>query len=159
MAGNEHGEPACLSCRGNVAVELPPRERVVRTGRWRVAHAFDSGLPGWLVVLPTRHVTALDELDHQEAAELGPLLSDLSAALRTVTGCAKTYVALFAEADGFEHVHFHLVPRLPDQADELRGPRIFAKLGVPPQQQVPPAERDRVAVALQRALGAARVTR
>jgi len=56
-------------------------------------------------------------------------------------------------------VHFHLVPRLPDQAGELRGPRIFAKLGVPPKQQVPPAERDRIAAALQRALGAARVAR
>jgi hypothetical protein len=42
---------------------------------------------------------ALDELTDGEAAELGPLLRALAAALRQVTGCQKTYVALFAEAD------------------------------------------------------------
>lgn len=28
-------------------------------------------------------------------------------------GSSKTYVALFAEAEGFAHVHFHVVPRSP----------------------------------------------
>ena len=62
-------------------------------------------------MLPRRHILALDELSHAEAAALGPLLRAVTAALREVTGCAKTYVALFAEAEGFGHVHFHVVPR------------------------------------------------
>ena len=77
---------------------------------WRVAHAFGTSLPGWLVVVPRRHVIALDELTAGEAADLGPLLRALTAAMRAVLGCGKTYVALFAEAEGFEHVHFHVVP-------------------------------------------------
>ena len=156
MRANERAQPACVSCGGNVTDDLPLRERVLRTGHWRVAHAFDSGLPGWLVALPTRHVTVLDELEREEAAELGPLLCDLSAALRAVTGCTKTYVSLFAEADGFEHVHFHVVPRMPDQPAELQGPRVFALLGLPPEQQVPTAQMDRIAEALQRAMAARR---
>jgi diadenosine tetraphosphate (Ap4A) HIT family hydrolase len=57
-------------------------------------------------------VTALHELTAEEAAGLGPLLRGLSAALGRVVGCTKTYVMLFAEAEGFAHAHFHVVPRI-----------------------------------------------
>jgi diadenosine tetraphosphate (Ap4A) HIT family hydrolase len=93
--------------------DLPPRDRVYVGPRWRVAHAFGTSLPGWLVVLPRRHVTALVELTPSEAADLGPLLREVSSALCRVTGCEKTYVALFAEAEGFSHVHFHVIPAMP----------------------------------------------
>jgi hypothetical protein len=36
---------------------------------------------GWLVVLPRRHLLALDELSHAEAEALGPLLRAVTAAL------------------------------------------------------------------------------
>ncbi|MGH8994745.1 MAG: hypothetical protein ACRDYB_01680 [Acidimicrobiales bacterium] len=46
----------------------PPRsEVVVDGGRWRVAHAFGTSVPGWLVVVPWRHVVALSELIAEEA--------------------------------------------------------------------------------------------
>jgi diadenosine tetraphosphate (Ap4A) HIT family hydrolase len=95
----------CLSCAFERRPDAPPRERIYLGAHWRVAHAFGTAQPGWLVVLPRRHVLALDELSHAEAAALGPALRAVSAALREVTGCAKTYVALFAEAEGFGHVH------------------------------------------------------
>src|SRR5215467_9686753 len=91
----------CLSCAANARTDLPLRERVYVGQRWRVAHAFGTALPGWLVVLPLRHVVALDQLTPPEAADLGPLLREITSALRRVTGCEKTYVALFAEAEGF----------------------------------------------------------
>ncbi|MDX2136516.1 MAG: hypothetical protein SF123_00350 [Chloroflexota bacterium] len=34
-----------------------------------------------------------------------------TAALRTTTGCAKTYVAQFAEHLDHPHVHFHIIMR------------------------------------------------
>ena len=71
-------------------------------------------------MLPLRHVLALDGLSHAEAAALGLLLRAVTAALREVSGCAKTYVTLFAEADWFGHVHFHVVPR-PAGLDQLAG--------------------------------------
>jgi len=146
-------EGACLSCAGNAApADLPPRERVYVGPRWRVAHAFGSSLPGWLVVVPRRHVIALDELTAAEAADLGPLLRALTAAMRAVLGCSKTYVALFAEAEGFEHVHFHVVPRSPDLDPERRGPRVFGYLAGDPAGQVPDEVMDQVAVSIGQAL-------
>ena len=146
-------EGTCLSCAGNAApADLPPRERVYVGPTWRVAHAFGTSLPGWLVVVPRRHVIALDELTAAEAADLGPLLRALTAAMRAVLGCSKTYVALFAEAEGFEHVHFHVVPRGPDLDPALRGPRVFGHMGGDPAGQVSAEEMDQVAVSIGQAL-------
>lgn len=135
----------CYSCTQNARDDLPPRERVYLSQHWRVAHAFDVAIPGWLVLLPRRHVTALDELTADEAAGLGPLLRALTAALHEVTGCQKTYVALFAEAEGFAHVHFHVIPREPGLPAEFRGPRVFGLLKAEPGRRVPEEVMDRVA--------------
>src|SRR4051812_12353714 len=101
---------------------LPPREVVAAAEYWRVAHAFDSALPGWLVLVPRRHVTAIADLSDEEAAGLGLWQLKLSRALRAVTGCVKSYVMQFAEQEGFAHVHFHLIPRLADLPGDRRGP-------------------------------------
>lgn len=147
-AGLRVGAVECMNCRDNAAETLPAREDVVRTRHWRVAHAFDSALPGWLVLLPLTHVIALDELPAQAHVELGTLLGSLSGALRQVVGCAKTYVMQFSEAPGFHHLHVHLVPRMPDQPEELTGPRVFGYLGASEADRVSEAERDRIATHL-----------
>lgn len=113
---------------------------------WRVALDFNASLEGWLVATPMRHVLALDELTAEEAAALGPLLREASIALRSVTGCRKTYVMLFAEAEGFEHLHLHIVPRMDDLPDDRRGPAVFAYLHDP--VPVSEARRDELAAAL-----------
>lgn len=126
---------------------------MVTTASWRVAHAFDTSLPGWLVALPRRHVESMGQLTEQEAAELGPLLADLGRGLETVTGCTKTYVMLFAEAPGFTHLHVHVVPRMPGAPAEELGPRVFTRLGEPEDRRVPVEEMDRLAVAVRQAAG------
>lgn len=84
---------------------------------------------------------------------LGPLLRSLTAALRTVTGCSKTYVALFAEAEGYSHVHFHVVPRMADFTDDQRGPKsLHAFLGAQGDEAVPDGEMDRLALELRAAM-------
>ena len=98
---------------------------------WRVAHAFNTALPGWLVLLPRRHVTAVHDLTNAEASALGTWQVSLSQALRSITGCAKTYIDQFAEAEGFAHVHFHIVPRTAELPQEQRGPRVFELLRAP----------------------------
>jgi diadenosine tetraphosphate (Ap4A) HIT family hydrolase len=127
---------------------MPAAEKIVVTDRWRVAHAFNSALPGWLVALPLRHVVALDELTEDEAQEIGPLLHSLSSALRAVTGCVKTYVILLAETEGFAHVHFHVVPRMTGFTDDQRGPNVFSLLGVDEPKRVPSEEMNRIALAV-----------
>ena len=104
--------PGCFACDQQEVASPPPREDVLRTEHWRAVHAFNSTLPGWLVLVPTRHMTSFT--DTPEAAdELGGLVRRLSLALEQVTGCVKTYLMQFSEADGYAHLHLHLVPRLP----------------------------------------------
>ncbi|GAA1131517.1 HIT family protein [Nocardioides aquiterrae] len=142
----------CYPCDQQARTDLPPREDVVHTEHWRVAHAFDSSLPGWLVLLPTRHVRSFTDLAPAAADELGGLVRRLSVALESVTGCVKTYLMQFSEAEGFSHLHLHLVPRMADQPESARGPRVFAYLGADEQQRVAEAERDAIALRLRAAL-------
>ncbi|WP_307804690.1 HIT family protein [Streptomyces sp. VRA16 Mangrove soil] len=113
-----------------------------------MVHSFTSALPGWLVLLPRRHVTAVHDLTDAEAASLGLWQVRLSRALRAVTGCAKTYVVQFAEAEGFAHVHFHVVPRAAQLPETQRGPGIFELLRRPEHERVGAQEMDRLALAL-----------
>jgi diadenosine tetraphosphate (Ap4A) HIT family hydrolase len=112
-----------------------------------------TGLPGWLVLVPRRHVTSIADLTDEEATVLGTWQVRLSRALHAVTGCQKTYVAQFAEAPGFGHVHFHIMPRPADLADSLRGPRIFGLLGVPEADEVSAERVAEISAAISRHIG------
>lgn len=147
----------CYICRNNDQFDqLPPRERITADPHWRIAHAFNTTLPGWLVLVPRRHVTTIAELTDDEAAALGTWQVRLSRALHEVTGCVKTYVIQFAEQEGFGHVHFHVVPRMPDIPADHRGPAVFSYLIRPPGQGIDEQHRDNLAAALRARLHQAR---
>ncbi|MFJ8857642.1 HIT family protein [Streptomyces sp. NPDC102451] len=147
--------PDCYVCGREAQFgELPPRECVVFDELWRVAHAFDTAVPGWLVLLPRRHVTAVHDLTDAEAAALGTWQVKLSRALRSVTGCVKTYVIQFAEAEGFAHAHFHIVPRMPGLPPEQRGAGVFGLLGRPEPERVTADQADHLAHSLRAQLDA-----
>lgn len=138
----------CYTCDSETPVEqMPPRERIGYDDHWRVAHAIGSGLTGWLVLVPRRHVMELADLTPAEAASLGGWQVRLAQALRAELGAAKTYVMELGELPGF-HLHFHVVPRLTDLAPDLRGPRVFGLLGQGPDSEVPAADRDAFAARL-----------
>lgn len=118
----------CFSCAQETDQILSVREAIWEVPGWRVAHAFNTSLAGWLVVIPTRHVESADELTPAESEVLGNLIRESSSALKSVTGCLKTYVMMFAEAEGFSHLHFHVVPRMSDLPEDRRGPKVFAYL-------------------------------
>ncbi|MGI8578349.1 MAG: hypothetical protein ACR2KG_10635 [Nocardioidaceae bacterium] len=56
--------------------------------------------------------------------------------------------AQFAEAEGFHHVHFHVIPRAADLPRDLRGPDIFELLRRPSADRVQPKHVEEVAAAL-----------
>ena len=147
--------PGCYPCDRQASADLPPREAVVQTDHWRVAHAFNSTLPGWLVLLPTRHVTSFTGLTPEAADEFGGHIRRMGTGLEAVTGCVKTYLMQFSEAEGFAHLHLHLVPRLPDHPEDARGPRVFAYMTDDETQWLPPTERDDIALALRAAFAKA----
>ncbi|WP_371782859.1 HIT family protein [Streptosporangium subroseum] len=145
--------PSCYPCDREAEFDaLPPRERIAFDDHWRVAHAIGTALPGWLVLLPRRHVTAIADLTNAEASALGLWQVRLSRTLRDMTDCLKTYVVQLAEAEGFSHVHFHVVPRMPHLPEELRGPRVFGLLGRAATDSVQPDQMDETALTLGRLL-------
>lgn len=141
----------CFACDQQSEADLQPREDVVHTDHWRIAHAFNSTLPGWLVLVPTRHVLSFTDLTPVASDELGGLVRRMSKALEQVTGCVKTYLMQFSEAEGYSHLHLHLVPRLPDHPEDALGPGVFAFMTDEESQWLPPSERDDIALALRAA--------
>jgi diadenosine tetraphosphate (Ap4A) HIT family hydrolase len=125
-----------------------------QTPYWDVVHSYNTALPGWIVLVARRHIEAIDELTEPEALELGLLLRRVSTALREVTGCVKTYVVQFAEHEDHPHVHFHVIPRMADQPEDRRGPRIFQYLNVPDAQRIREAQMNDIALRVQRILTA-----
>jgi diadenosine tetraphosphate (Ap4A) HIT family hydrolase len=111
-------------------------DSIHRTTYWDVAHSYDTALPGWLVLVARRHITAVDELTKTEASELGLLIRRTSLALKEATGCIKTYVIQFAEQADHPHVHFHIIPRMASQPENRHCTQIFGYLGVPEEERV-----------------------
>jgi diadenosine tetraphosphate (Ap4A) HIT family hydrolase len=143
---------SCYTCEATKNVEQSgPSAAIWMTDGWRVAHSFNSALAGWLVVVPRRHIESIHELSDDESVELGRLLRLTSRALVEVLGCQKTYVMMFAEAAGFNHVHFHVVPRAHDLDAEQRGSSIFEYLKRPNSEWIPLEEQDELALALRNA--------
>jgi diadenosine tetraphosphate (Ap4A) HIT family hydrolase len=143
----------CYTCaQENLFDQLSMRERIAFDEHWRVAHAIGTALEAWLVLVPRRRVITVAELTDAEADRLGAWQVRLSRALHRVTGCAKTYVVQFAEVDGFAHVHFHVIPRLPDLPQDRRGTAVFSYLARTQEEQVTAQRMDSVSESLQRAL-------
>jgi diadenosine tetraphosphate (Ap4A) HIT family hydrolase len=150
--------PACATCALLAARDTGTRplwDNIFRTAHWDVVHAFDTSLPGWLVLVARRHIEAVADLTREEATQLGLLIHATSQALAEATGCVKTYVVQFAESADHPHVHVHVIARQAGHPDELRGPRVFGALGVPENQRVPEAEMNRIATKVGAALSAA----
>jgi diadenosine tetraphosphate (Ap4A) HIT family hydrolase len=120
----------CLTCEageGRLQLALVPSLAV--TDHWRVEQGHPSKVRGWLVVVLRRHAPALHDLTADEWSDLGTVLAAVCQAHRDVVGAEKEYVMQFAEAPGHQHVHVHVVPRLPEWPPELSGPRAMESLG------------------------------
>ncbi len=140
--------PACMSCdlvKRRDEGRTPPWDSIFRTRHWDAVHIDDTAIPGWLVLVSRRHIAAIADMDEDEAIELGRLQRVASQAIQTVTGCAKTYVAQFAESPQHPHVHFHIIPRMAGLAADHRGPAVFALMGVPEDQRVSEEDRNSLA--------------
>lgn len=149
----------CKSCqliRRRDSGAAPPWDSIYRSDYWDLAHAYNTSYLGWMVLIARRHIEALDEMTSAEAADLGSLLRDVSLALKHTTGCQKTYIMQFAESSEHPHAHFHIVPRMPDQAPEDLAYRIIRRLGVPLSERCDSAEMNQLALAIDQQLEAIR---
>lgn len=126
----------CLSCLSIAKIKRISPGQIIYVGKyWTVDHAYPVSLPGWLVIVPKRHVTALHSLQPVEWAEYIIIQQKVIKALHKVLTTKKEYIACFAEKEGFSHIHFHIIPRASDLPKDFRGLKIF-KLTKPPYKPV-----------------------
>jgi len=98
----------CLLCRRAVVLDTADPGWLLRTGHWGVSMHPAMAAPGWVAVQTLRHTEGLAGLDGAEAAELGPLLCRLSAAVTRVTGSERVYT--YSLGEGSPHTHVLLGP-------------------------------------------------
>lgn len=98
----------CVLCRRAVELDAADPGWLLRTGHWGVSPHPAMPAPGWVAVQTLRHTEGLAGLDDAEAAELGPLLSRLSAAVTRVTGSERVYT--YSLGEGSPHTHVLLGP-------------------------------------------------
>ncbi|QBD78043.1 HIT family protein [Ktedonosporobacter rubrisoli] len=125
----------CLTCL-NLSGErrISPGPYIYQGESWVVDHAYPTSHPGWLVILPRRHIEALHELSKEEFQELAEIEYKLVQAMHTDPAVQKEYMMCFAEGQGFHHVHIHVVPKPANLPEHLKGPRIFELLKVEGEQ-------------------------
>lgn len=120
----------CSSCRAiQGLISLTNAPRILETRHWIIEHAHPTSIRAWLVLVLNRHCEALHDVAPEEFAEFSQLLLLACQALHAVLNTEKEYVLQLAEGQGFQRVHFHIVARLPEWPDALRGPSVFAGLG------------------------------
>jgi diadenosine tetraphosphate (Ap4A) HIT family hydrolase len=137
----------CQACQRNAErFSYPVCENIFEDNYWRVCHAFNTSLPGWLIISALRHSETLADLTAEEASSVGEVIRKTSKALQHVTGAVKTYSIMFAEKPQFSHVHFHIVPRHANTPEAFRGTNTFKYLNVPDEEVVSLEKRNQLAI-------------
>jgi diadenosine tetraphosphate (Ap4A) HIT family hydrolase len=149
------GVEGCLACDlAEGRVDLPGGEILV-ADHWIVEHCVGPLGVGTLIVKPKRHVVHFWELEGDEAAEIGPLLRRVTAAVAELSEPEQVYVGLWSHAGGVPvHIHFVVQPVTQELMDAIGdyGPHLqvamFDANETPPRDEVVAfAERVRAALA------------
>jgi diadenosine tetraphosphate (Ap4A) HIT family hydrolase len=123
----------CFAC-----TDVGPGGVIAETPGWVVDHCTGPLGVGTLIVKPKRHVVHVADLTADEAAELGPLLHRVAAALTALTEPDQVYVTLWSHTDAVPvHIHFVVQPVTRELIAELglHGPRLQVAMfdrGEPP---------------------------
>jgi diadenosine tetraphosphate (Ap4A) HIT family hydrolase len=119
--------PGCLSCDLMAGRRPLPGGRIDETEHWVVSHCVGPLGVGTLIVNPKRHVVHVADLDPDEAAELGPLLQRVAAAVTEAFDPHQTYVCLWSHADNVPgHIHWVVQPVEASDDPSRRGPQLQA---------------------------------
>jgi diadenosine tetraphosphate (Ap4A) HIT family hydrolase len=101
----------CMTLAGTAEDEF-----VLRTERW-AAHAVLE-VPGWIMFYPIRHSEGVWQFDAAEAAEYGPLLVEITSAIKRSTDAERVYV--IHQGEVAPHFHNLLMARGPEVPGGLR---------------------------------------
>lgn len=141
--------PECLACQARAGkLQLNPAPEIYRGKHWIVKHIHPTDILGWVVVATREHRHALHDLTNEEWAEMARVLPALCSSLHELTGSEKEYLAQFAEASGFNHVHVHVIPRAAEWPVEWRGFSVHNAMGDGASSAVPAEEMSEFALRL-----------
>jgi len=116
----------CKSCMSNKGTKrISPAIPIYKGKYWIVEHAYPCGMKGWLVMLPKRHVESLHELSDSENREFGVIFPKIIKILHKETDSEKEYIFQIAKAQGFKHIHFHIVSKDRKLPEKYEGVKIF----------------------------------
>lgn len=121
----EDGE--CEACALAIGTRELPGGLIHERDGWRVEHCVGPLGLGTLIVKPSRHVTAVADLNDGETASLGALLRDASVVAAALTDADQVYNCLWSHAGGVPvHVHYVVQPVTAAQTKTigLYGPRL-----------------------------------
>ncbi len=128
-------EKPCVFCH-------PANQYVIARNDHCIATCFPEAVikPGHFVVAVKDHVASLSQLSAEQASSLMSLSVELMKKAEPLVGAQKYYMV--AIADQVEHVHIHLLPKMP--GDEPIGGHIMSDAGWKGLvgKSVPPADLE-----------------
>jgi len=114
---------ACVFCK--IVEGTVPSLRVLENEHVLAFLDINPLAPGHLLVIPKRHFERLDQMPEELTAEIARMLPKLGRAVATAAG-AMGYNLLqnngACAGQVVEHVHFHLIPRVPGDGLGYRWP-------------------------------------
>ncbi|MDC7222455.1 MAG: HIT family protein [Spirochaetales bacterium] len=130
----------CKSCESNKGIKrISPGETIYEGTHWLVEHAYPTSLQGWTVIVLKRHCEEMHNLTSEEFHELGIVQNKLVKSLKKIFHSEREYIFCFAEAEGFKHIHFHVVPKHKEFNDDFKGAKVFHYLKPTPEEVLPPS--------------------
>ncbi|MDW3652700.1 MAG: HIT domain-containing protein [Bacteroidia bacterium] len=127
----------CLSCKSNEGIKrISPGVQIFESEYWLVEHAYPCSLEGWLVIVLKRHCEEFHNLSREEFLELSHVQLAVIKAIHQYFHSEKEYIFCFAEAEGFKHIHFHVVPKTKDFDTQYQGAKVFHYLKTPKEKCV-----------------------
>jgi diadenosine tetraphosphate (Ap4A) HIT family hydrolase len=116
------------------------------------AYFADSFREGHSIVAVKRHMISPSSLNADEYSAVFELIAKVSKALEEKYSARKTYVIMIGDANKWQHLHFHLIPKhrnLPSM-----GVYCFQKLfEAEPNRDTPDSEKQAIAAELKAMIG------
>ena len=122
--GETETQTACFICRKHAGeLAAPPGGYLYEAAHFRICHTPSALAPrGSLLIESRRHLLDFAAMTPAEAAEYGPLLARVYAAIKQAIGAERVYSLVTLE--GASHFHSWHIARLP--GDTLRGVALLA---------------------------------
>lgn len=131
----------CLSCKSNAGIKrISPGIPILESEYWVVEHAYPCALAGWLVIVLKRHCEEFHKLTEEEFLDLSKVQHSVIKGMHTYFQSEKEYIFCFAEAKGFKHIHFHVVPKTAAFDPQYMGAKVFHYLKAPKEDWIPEQE-------------------